>query len=144
MDALDGSPQDRCGWGHHPTPCGQRRLAFVVAGVALACFGYSPGAALAALLRGSFATSEAWNATLLKTGPLLLTGLAVSLCFRCGVWNIGAEGQLYIGALCATWIATRVLPAAPAAILVPSVVLGGPQRVRCGDRSREGCVRCGA
>jgi simple sugar transport system permease protein len=100
-------------------------LAFAVAGVALACFGYSPGAALAALLRGSFGSPEAWIATLQKTGPLLLTGLAVALCFRAGVWNIGAEGQLYTGALCATWIATRVLPDAPAVLLVPAVALAG-------------------
>ena len=52
----------------------------------------------------------AWTATaLLKATPLLLTGLAVAICFRCGVWNIGAEGQLLAGALFATAVATRLL-----------------------------------
>lgn len=100
-------------------------VAFAVAGLVLALFGYSPGAALTALLRGSFGSPNAWTATLQKTGPLLLTGLAVSLCFRCGAWNIGAEGQLYAGALSATWIATWLLPGAPAVLLVPAVALAG-------------------
>jgi len=49
----------------------------------------------------------------------------VALCFRCGVWNIGAEGQLLVGALCATAVATRLLPDAPAVVLLPAVVLSG-------------------
>ena len=100
-------------------------FAFALAGLALASFGYSPAAALTALIRGSFGSPEAWTATLLKTSPLLLTGLAVSLCFRCGVWNIGAEGQLYAGALLATWVATRALPDVPALLLVPAVIVAG-------------------
>jgi simple sugar transport system permease protein len=98
-------------------------LASVVAGVVIAALGYSPAAALRALLAGSLAGSAAWTATLLKTGPLLLTGLAVALCFRCGVWNIGAEGQLYVGALMATAVATRVMPDAPGWLGVPIVIV---------------------
>lgn len=89
----------------------------------LVAFGYPPGPALGALVAGSLGGPDAWVATLLKTTPLLLTGLAVALSFRCGVWNIGAEGQLYAGALAATWLATRALPDAPAAVLVPGLAL---------------------
>jgi len=46
--------------------------------------------------------------TALKTTPLLLTGLAVAISFRCGVWNIGAEGQFLAGALAAAAVATRL------------------------------------
>ncbi len=91
----------------------------------LAAFGYAPAPALAALATGSVGSGAAWVATLLKTGPLLLTGLAVALSFRCGVWNIGAEGQLYAGALLATGLATRVFAEAPAFVALPAVVLGG-------------------
>lgn len=42
--------------------------------------------------------------TLLATTPLIFTGLGVAVAFRSGVFNIGAEGQLKIGALCATWV----------------------------------------
>ena len=91
----------------------------------IAALGFSPVDALLALVAGSLGSSAAWTATLLKTGPLLLTGLSVALAFRCGVWNIGAEGQLLTGALAATALATRVAPEAPAALLLPLVALGG-------------------
>jgi simple sugar transport system permease protein len=58
--------------------------------------------------------------------PLLLTGLAVALAFRAGVWNIGAEGQLYAGAVAAVWVGLNAgsLPAwlaAPAALLAAAL-----------------------
>ena len=80
--------------------------ALAVAAGVLVAFGYPAEPALRALVAGSLGGADAWIATLLKTGPLLLAGLAVALAFRCGVWNIGAEGQLYAGALAATWVAT--------------------------------------
>jgi len=92
-------------------------LALGVAGLVLALLGFSPGAGLAALLRGSMGSAGAWTSTLLKTGPLLLTGLAVTLAFRCGVWNIGAEGQLYGGALLATAVGTAAVGSWPGAWL---------------------------
>jgi simple sugar transport system permease protein len=91
----------------------------------LAVLGYAPGPALEALASGAFGSRGAWTATLLKTCPLLLTGLAVALSFRAGVWNIGAEGQLYAGALVATAVATRIASDAPALVLVPFVALAG-------------------
>ncbi len=91
----------------------------------LALLGYAPGPALAALASGALGSGAAWTATLLKATPLLLTGLAVALSFRCGVWNIGAEGQFYAGALCATAVATRLLVDAPAWLLVPALVAAG-------------------
>jgi simple sugar transport system permease protein len=100
-------------------------LATAIAGLVIALLGYSPIAALRALITGSFGSGPALTATLLKTGPLLLTGLAVALCFRCGVWNIGAEGQLYAGALLTTAVATRLLVDAPAALLLPVAIAAG-------------------
>jgi len=100
-------------------------LALFAVAVALSVLGFAPGPALSALVRGSLGSSAALTATVLKSSPLLLTGLGVTLCFRCGVWNIGAEGQLLVGALCATAVATRLLPSAPALVLVPAVVIAG-------------------
>ena len=107
-----------------------RALASAVAGLvcvaaAIALLGYAPGPALRALVAGSLLGPAAWTATLLKTAPLLLTGLAVALCFRCGVWNIGAEGQLLAGALAATALATRGPVGAPAWLLGPAAILAG-------------------
>ncbi len=99
--------------------------AVAVVGAFVALLGYEPQRALTALVAGSVGSGAAWTATLLKASPLLLTGLAVALSFRCGVWNIGAEGQLLAGALCATAVATRALPGAPAVWALPAIVLAG-------------------
>jgi simple sugar transport system permease protein len=100
-------------------------LGLASVGLLVASLGYAPGPALRALVAGSLLGPAAWTATLLKTGPLLATGLAVALCFRCGVWNIGAEGQLLAGALAATALATRGPADAPALLLVPTIALAG-------------------
>ena len=57
-----------------------------------------------------------WNGvaeTLVKTTPLLLAGLGVAVAFRMQLWNIGAEGQLYWGAIFATGLALFVIPERP-------------------------------
>jgi simple sugar transport system permease protein len=64
------------------------------------------GRGLAALWSGSFGSWYAFtSATLVRTVPLLLTGVAVALAFRAGVLNIGAEGQLLVGAAAAAAVA---------------------------------------
>lgn len=55
----------------------------------------------AALLRGGFGSVFAWTETLTRATPLILTGLAAAVAFRARLFNIGAEGQLYAGALAA-------------------------------------------
>jgi simple sugar transport system permease protein len=59
--------------------------------------------------------------SLVHATPLLIIGLAVALAFRAGVWNIGAEGQFYAGAITAAWIGTRWELSSPllAALLLP-------------------------
>jgi simple sugar transport system permease protein len=55
---------------------------------------------------------------------LILTGLAVAIAFRARLWNIGAEGQLYAGALAAVALGTGLV-AIPAGLILPAVLLGG-------------------
>ncbi len=62
-------------------------------------------------------------AALVRATPLLLCGLAVALAFRAGVWNIGAEGQFYAGAVAATWVGTRLAPSVSPLVLVLVVPL---------------------
>ena len=62
--------------------------------------------------------------TFVKTCPLLLTGLAVAFAFRCGVWNIGAEGQYLIGTLVTTWIGTSFTNLPPL-LFIPLVLALG-------------------
>jgi len=82
-----------------------RAIVAVVAALALvagigALFGHAPGDLLSILLGGSL------DETILKTVPLLLTGLTIVVAFRAGVWNIGGEGQFIAGAL-AAFVAAR-------------------------------------
>lgn len=74
-------------------------VAVLLLALAGAAFGHSPRALLAILVQGSIGSPFAIEGTLLKSVPLLLTGLAVVVAFRAGVWNIGAEGQFIVGAL---------------------------------------------
>ena len=64
-------------------------------------FGRSPLELLGILITGSIGSRFALEGTLLKSVPLLLTGLSVALAFRAGVWNIGGEGQFIVGAIAA-------------------------------------------
>jgi simple sugar transport system permease protein len=66
-----------------------------------ALFGHSPFTLLAILASGSVGSRFALEGSLLKSVPLLLTGLSVVIAFRAGVWNIGGEGQFIVGGLAA-------------------------------------------
>ena len=77
-----------------------------------------------ALFYGAFGTKYNFLETLVKTSPYLFTGLAVAFAFRARFWNIGAEGQLYAGAIAATWLGLNVGGLPPYAA-IPSVILVG-------------------
>lgn len=95
--------------------------ALAILGILLAAGGYDVPRALAALWRGSFGSWYAISsATLVRATPLLLAGLGVLVAFRAGVWNIGAEGQLLLGATAA--IAVSAV-GAPALIGIPAMLL---------------------
>jgi len=96
--------------------------------VVMAVAGGDPLLALGALLDGAFGSADAWSEVGVRTCPLLLTGLAVAIAFRAGIWNIGAEGQLLIGAVIVAWLGTRVggWPAPLAMVVVlAAAALGG-------------------
>ena len=96
----------------------------VVLGLALAL---GPRGAAAAAIRGSVLSAPGLEATLRGSVPLLLCGLAVALGFRGGVFNLGAEGQLVLGAVAATAVGTRWSGAdsPPAFVLVPLELVAG-------------------
>ncbi|MGR3985042.1 MAG: ABC transporter permease [Gammaproteobacteria bacterium] len=84
-------------------------LALVVtlgAGVVLfQAMGVSPGRALHAFFVAPLTSLYGWAELGVKATPLVLIGVALSIGFRAGVWNIGAEGQLTLGAICGGGIA---------------------------------------
>ncbi len=95
-----------------------RRFAWAVAAVLLGlgvliigleAAGYDARAALSALWSGAFGSWYAFtSATLVRAVPLTLIGLGIAVAFRAGVFNIGAEGQFYAGAIAATWVGLHV------------------------------------
>jgi len=108
--------------------------------------GHEPVRALQAFWAGSFGSAQTFaSATMVRAIPLILTGLAVSLAFRAGVWNIGAEGQLLAGAA-ATTAASIVLGTQFAALnlilgLLAGAVAGGLMAgVAGGLRARFGVL----
>jgi general nucleoside transport system permease protein len=85
--------------------------------------GANPLNAYQTLIRESFFDYYGFANTLVKTSPILLAGLAVLLPLRAGVYNIGGEGQIYLGGLFGTLVGLA-LPDVPSAIGIPAVMLG--------------------
>lgn len=78
--------------------------------------------AVSAFWDGAFGSSYAlWSATLVRATPLLFVGLAVAIAFRAGVLNIGAEGQLLVGAAAATAFALAV-PGLPRPVVIAGMI----------------------
>ena len=83
------------------------------------------GDALRALFSGAFGSWYAFGSgTLVRATPLILTGLAVAIAFRAGVFNIGAEGQFIVGAAAGT-VAALSLHSLPAFLLIPAILVAG-------------------
>ncbi len=97
-------------------------LALLFGGLLLALAGENPFVVYQAMLSGALGDWNGVAETLVKTTPLLLAGLGVAVAFRMQLWNIGAEGQLYWGAIFATGAALFIFPTAPAWILVPAMI----------------------
>jgi general nucleoside transport system permease protein len=93
----------------------------------LELLGVSAAEAYAAILKAAF-TGGPWalSDTLTKATPLMLCALGCALAFRAGLWNVGAEGQLFLGAWAAAGVASFWLPAGtPGALVLPLMALAG-------------------
>lgn len=99
-------------------------LALVVCAVFLLLSGVDPFQAYKKMFSGVVGTSYGITETVLKAIPLMLAGLGLGVAFRMQLWNIGGEGQLYMGAAAATGLAL-VLPDQPIYVLLPLMVLAG-------------------
>src|SRR6188768_1476786 len=78
-------------------------IAFTLAATALLVWwaGAPVGRTYELIFAGGFGSRFAWAETLTRATPLIFTGLSIAIAFRARLWNIGAEGQLYAGALAA-------------------------------------------
>lgn len=76
------------------------------------------------MLEGAFGSKYGISETIVKAIPLMLCGLGVSIAFRMQLWNIGAEGQFYMGVFGASWVALS-FPHLPVYIMLPAMILTG-------------------
>lgn len=86
--------------------------------------GIPPLQAYASMFKGALSGIQNLSFSFLEFIPLALAGLAVTIAYRCGTFNIGVEGQLYMAALCSTWVAVS-FPKMPGLILLPLAMFAG-------------------
>jgi simple sugar transport system permease protein len=115
--------EDVPAWLAYGTPVFTILAALSVGGVALLALGVNPIAAYERMFVNTLTDAPERTRTLLRAVPLVLTGLAVYLPLRAGLWNIGAEGQLYLGAITGTWIGLNVSQSP--VVLLPLSIFGG-------------------
>ena len=80
-------------------------LAFIIGGIIMAALGANPLEAMQYLIKGSFGTVNALGNTLNKATPLIFCGLCACFAYKCGVFNLGGEGQFLCGAMTACVVA---------------------------------------
>ncbi len=109
-------------------------VAFVVGGDHRVLIGDNPFEVYGLLLGSALSWPDGIGYTLFYATPLIFTGLAVAVAFRCGLLNIGAEGQLYVAAFATAWVSIK---------FGGTVIKGfSGESIAYGCRGCERCRRC--
>jgi len=93
-------------------------LAFAAGAIIMVVSGKDPVNAYSVLINSAIGSERAIANTLLAATPLIFTGLAALVAFRAGVFNVGVEGSLYIGAFAAAWVGFTLIDL-PGLLLIP-------------------------
>ena len=99
---------DQPWWLSIAVPLGSLAVAFAILAVVLAVSGHAVGETFRDIVEAGFTGNQSLSTTLISATPILFTGLAAAAAFRMELFNIGAEGQLYLGAVGASWIALQL------------------------------------
>jgi ABC-type uncharacterized transport system permease subunit len=102
--------------------------AVILCALLFTAVGVNPISAFQALLQGAFGTWRAATETLVKATPLIFTGLATAIAFRARLWNIGAEGQVFAGAMFAYWCQSALAGSSPVLqlpVIIVAAMVGG-------------------
>ena len=100
------------------TPLVAIAAALLVSGLILLVCGYDPVLAFTAMWKGAFADPRTVTEVLIKATPLIIIASGLAVAFRASIWNIGAEGQFYVGAVAATAVGIY-LGGLPSIVLIP-------------------------
>ena len=99
-------------------------MAFGIGAILIAAVGVNPLVAYKALFVGAFGSLHGVSETLVKTIPLLVIGLGLAVAFKGNMFNMGAPGQLYMGAIAATMV-VLTFKGLPAVLLIPLMMAAG-------------------
>jgi simple sugar transport system permease protein len=99
-------------------------LTAATSGLIFAAMGRPPGLTVYTLLVTPLLQQDGFQGLAVKAAPLIMMGVGLSLAYRANVWNIGADGQFTLGAICGGGIALA-FPDAPSFALFPAIVAGG-------------------
>jgi len=83
-------------------------VSFLIGGIVIVLMGYNPLEVYEQIFRGALIGKFNLGGTLEKFVPLLLTGIAFAVSSKVAVFNVGVEGELYLGAMAAAWIGFAV------------------------------------
>jgi len=97
-------------------------LALLVGAIVIVLIGENPIDVYKLLFGHAIGNRDGWGNVLFRATPLIFTGLTVAFAFRCGLFNIGGEGQMYIGTFLATWVGFTFTNL-PAFMLIPLCIL---------------------
>lgn len=104
-------------------------LAFFVGALFALLIGFNPFEVYGLIIEGGFGNAQNWMMTLGFACPIIMTGIATAFSFKAGVWNIGIEGQVYIGAYAAALVGAGYYGISslnlPAYIHIPLALLAG-------------------
>lgn len=107
------------------TPLIAIAAAMAIAGVLIAIAGAPVLEAYWLILKGAYGSRLSATETLTRAAPLILTGLAAAVAFRARLWNIGGEGQLYLGAIAVAWMSSHLLGDLHPAVQIPLLLVFG-------------------
>ena len=103
-------------------------MAVLIGAIIMVCLGSNPVIALQSLVKGAFGAKANIGTTLTKATPLAFTGLCACFAYKCGVFNLGGEGQFIMGSIAACYVTLLTGLTGPAAIvlaLIAATIAGG-------------------
>ena len=123
MIKLEARPEPSSAWTY-ASPMLALLITVVIGALMFTALGKDPLRGLEMFFWLPIKSGYAWGELLVKATPLLIIALGLAVCFRSNVWNIGAEGQYIMGAICAGGVALLAEPATGAWIVVPILLAG--------------------
>ena len=106
------------------TPIVAIALTLIIGAVIFALLGYDPGAALYQFFMAPISRPDQVGDLFVKACPLIIIASGLVFCYRANIWNIGAEGQMILGAMFGGWVALT-FPDMSGWLMMPAMILAG-------------------